>query len=185
MQQYHYEAMYIIDPNQPEETIQAIIAKYAEVITRSGGVIEDTDRWDPRRLAYEIDGRREGIYIVLNFTGTAAVRNELDRIFRISDDILRHMVVRPDKRADRTPSKTRAYENERREREMAARQASMPQHAEPMPPQVITDLPGQPGDASLDTPISSASFEDDENTDVPNVVDAEEGASETEENAEA
>ena len=68
--------------------------------------------------------RREGQHVLVNFRSEPAVKDELDRIFRISDDILRYMIIKQDKRADRFPSRTRATEYERREREQAARSAA-------------------------------------------------------------
>lgn len=135
-----YEAIYIVDASLAEDQVKAIIDKYAGVLTKSNGSVEDTDIWDPRKLAYEIKGHREGRYIVVNFLSDAACKNELDRIFRISDDVIRHMIVKQDPKADRYPSKTRAAEQERKEREAAARAA-----AAPLAPQPVTDL-GAPSD---------------------------------------
>lgn len=142
-----YEAIYIVDATLAEDQVKTIVEKYAGVITKANGSVEDTDIWDPRKLAYEIKGHREGRYIVVNFLGDAACKNELDRIFRISDDVIRHMIVKQDPKADRFPSKTRAAEQERREREAAARAA-----AAPMAPQPVTDL----GSPSTDEDEDSA-----------------------------
>lgn len=134
-----YEAIFIVDTNLAEEQFKAIVDKYTGVITRTGGVVDDVDRWEPRRLAYEIKGRREGQHIVVNFHSEPASRDELDRIFRISDDNLRHLIVKQDKAADRFPSRVRAAEYERRERDMAARAAAAPPPPAPAP-QPVTDL---------------------------------------------
>lgn len=128
-----YEAIYIVDTAHPDEQVRAIIDKYSGVVTRGGGVIDDVDRWEPRRLAYEVKGRREGVYVVMNFRSEPAARDELDRIFRISDDVLRHLVVKQDPNADRFPSRTRAAEYDRREREAAARAAANPPPPAPVP----------------------------------------------------
>lgn len=131
-----YEAVYIIDVAAPEDQVKAIIEKYSAIVTKNGGVVDDIDIWDPRKLAYEIKGHREGRYVVFNFSSEPAAKNELDRIFGISDDIIRHMIVKQDPKADRSPSKTRAVEQERREREAAAR-VVVPAS---IPPQPVTDL---------------------------------------------
>jgi small subunit ribosomal protein S6 len=138
-----YEATFIVDTTLAEEQVTGVVDKYTGVITRSGGRIEDIDRMEPRRLAYEIKGRREGLYVVVNFTSEPAAKDELDRIFRISDDTLRFMIVKQDKRADRFPSRTRAAEYERREREQAARAAAYPPAA-PAGVQPVTDLSAAP-----------------------------------------
>ena len=142
-----YEAIYILDTSLAEDQIKAVLEKYSGVITKGGGSVEDTDIWDPRKLAYEIKGHREGRYVIVNFLSDAAAKNELDRIFRISDDVIRHMIVKQDPKADRYPSKTRAAEQERREREAAARAA-----AAPLAPQPVTDLGAPAADAEVEIP---------------------------------
>lgn len=130
-----YEAVYIVDATLAEDQVKTTVDKYAAVIAKANGSVEDTDIWDPRKLAYEIKGYREGRYIIVNFLGDGACKNELDRIFRISDDVIRHLIVKQDPKADRFPSKTRAAEQERRERDAAARAAAVS-----LAPQPVTDL---------------------------------------------
>ena len=140
-----YETVFILDTANTEEQITATIDKYSGVITRGNGVVDDVDRLEPRRLAYEIKNRREGLYVVLNFTSEPAAKDELDRIFRISDDVLRYIIVKQDKKADRFPSRTRAAESERREREYAARAAANPPApAAPSEQPTVTDLGPNP-----------------------------------------
>jgi small subunit ribosomal protein S6 len=90
--------MYIVDSELTEEQYTPIIEKYKKVVADAGGVVGETGKWEQgrRKLAYEIDGRREGLYILMNFESDADVPLELDRIFRISDDVFRHMIVRQD-----------------------------------------------------------------------------------------
>lgn len=90
----HYESMYIIDANLTDEQVDSIIAKYSAVIADQGGTVNAVGRWDKRRLAYEIQGRREGLYILMFFEAEPAVAKELDRIYRISDDVFRHLITR-------------------------------------------------------------------------------------------
>jgi small subunit ribosomal protein S6 len=96
----HYEAMFIVDPETDEETLEAIFAKYSKVVTDGGGEVTEVGKWNQgrRQLAYEISQAhktyREGIYVLLQFVSDAKVPAELDRIFRISDDVFRHLVVR-------------------------------------------------------------------------------------------
>lgn len=135
-----YETVFILDTANTEEQINATIEKYSGVIARGNGVVDDVDRLEPRRLAYEIKKRREGLYVVLNFTSEPAAKDELDRIFRISDDVLRYIIVKQDKKADHFPSRTRASETERRDREYAARIAANPPPAAPTEEPTVTDL---------------------------------------------
>lgn len=91
-----YEVVYIIKPNLEDEAIDQVVAKYENVITSNGGEIQKTDRWGKRRLAYEIDDFSEGYYVVVNLTAEPAVVRELERIFKISDDVIRYLIVRQD-----------------------------------------------------------------------------------------
>jgi small subunit ribosomal protein S6 len=107
-----YEAIYVIPPDASEEQLTATIEKYSSLITKNEGKIDDIDRWPIRKLAYEIkayrDGAnrkyRDGIFVVTNFQSEPACKDELDRIFRISDDVIRYIIIRQDPKADRFPS---------------------------------------------------------------------------------
>ena len=89
-----YECLYIIDSTLTDEQVESIVSKYSQVVTDQGGELQAAGKWDKRRLAYEISGRREGIYILMYFNGEPAVSEELDRLFRIADDVFRHIIVR-------------------------------------------------------------------------------------------
>lgn len=92
----NYEAMYILKPELEEEALDAAIARFEEVVKKDGGEIVKTDRWGKRRLAYEVKGYNEGIYILMNFAAPNSTSQELDRIFKIQDDVLRHLVIKKD-----------------------------------------------------------------------------------------
>lgn len=91
-----YEVVYIVAPDKTDDQLQAVVEKYSNLITTQGGTIERTDIWERRRLAYEINGYTEGIYVVTHFRALPPVEAELKRVFRISEDTLRSIVVRPD-----------------------------------------------------------------------------------------
>jgi small subunit ribosomal protein S6 len=88
--------MYIIVPDRPDEDVPGIIERYSKVVTDGGGVVLSADPWEGgrRRLAYPIAGRHEGIYILMQFESGPDIPKELERVFGISDDIMRSMVVR-------------------------------------------------------------------------------------------
>lgn len=90
-----YEVIFIIKPAD-EESINATIAKYETLITANGGNVEKIDRWGKRRLAYEVKDHAEGFYALIYFTAEPKAVFELERVMKISDDILRHMVVKED-----------------------------------------------------------------------------------------
>jgi len=92
----HYETMYIVDADTPDENVEAIIEKYKKVVTDGGGEVSEAGRWEKgrRKLAYAISKKREGFYVLMQFTSGNEVPKELDRIFRIGDDTLRHLILR-------------------------------------------------------------------------------------------
>ena len=88
-----YEVMYIVKPVE-DEACEAVVAKFEKLITANGGNVEKTDRWGKRRLAYEIQDLNEGIYVLVTFQADAAAVKELDRVMKITDEVLRHMIIR-------------------------------------------------------------------------------------------
>lgn len=93
-----YEAIYIIKPDATDEQINTTIQRYKGIVENAGGEVEKTGVWERRKLAYEIRGYTEGIYVLLNFIGEASVEAELRRIFQISsgEDQIRYMIVKPE-----------------------------------------------------------------------------------------
>lgn len=94
----HYEAMYIVDPDVPDEEIDNVLEKYKKVVTDAGGNVTEAARWERGRrpLAYEIRKKREGIYLIMQFETATDAPQELDRIFRINDEVMRHIIQRTD-----------------------------------------------------------------------------------------
>jgi small subunit ribosomal protein S6 len=93
-----YEVLYIVRPDLTEEQVAPIMEKFKTVVEGQGGEVEGVNRWDKRRLAYEIKGQVEGIYILMNFKSEAKAEAELDRMLKISDDVLRHIIIRLDEK---------------------------------------------------------------------------------------
>ena len=88
-----YEVMYIVKPVE-DEACEAVVAKFEKLITANGGNVEKTDRWGKKRLAYEIDDIAEGLYVLVTFSAEPKTVKELDRVMKITDEILRHMIIR-------------------------------------------------------------------------------------------
>lgn len=90
----HYELMVIYSPNLDEEALGAAKEKLQKVVTDNGGVLGEIKDIGKRRLAYEINDLREGVYQVVNFEAeNADIVNELDRVIKIDDRYVRHLVV--------------------------------------------------------------------------------------------
>ena len=93
----NYEVMFIIDPTLEEakkeatiETVQAIIA--------ADGEVEKVDVWGMRKLAYPIEKKNEGYYVVVEFKANPTLPYELNRKMKISDAIIRHMIINKDEK---------------------------------------------------------------------------------------
>lgn len=89
-----YEAMYIVTPEMEDEAIKGVIEKFSGIITANGGEIEKTDEWGRKKLAYPIDYKTEGYYVLVNFAAAPELPRELERNFRNDESILRYMIVR-------------------------------------------------------------------------------------------
>ena len=91
-----YEALYIVKPDMEDEARTALISRFAEIIATNGGEIENTDEWGKKRLAYPINYINEGYYVLVNFKAPATLPLELERNFKINENIMRFMVIRKD-----------------------------------------------------------------------------------------
>jgi len=91
-----YELVYILQPKLDDDGIQAVMDRINEVITNGGGEISATERWGMRKLAYPIKRHFEGYYILQRLTMPPAVTQPLERSIRLSEDIIRHLLVRTD-----------------------------------------------------------------------------------------
>jgi small subunit ribosomal protein S6 len=98
-----YEVMVIFDAGADPSAIQGIVDRALETIRSSGGNPGTVDRWGRRPFAYEVKHRREGYYVLIEFSGVTQSVNELDRLFTLADEVVRHKVIRlPEKAAGRT-----------------------------------------------------------------------------------
>ena len=91
-----YEVLYVITPELEEEAMRGTIEKFSGIITANGGEIEKIDEWGKRHLAYPIDYKNEGYYVLVNFLAMPEFPRELERNFKIDENIIRFMVVRRD-----------------------------------------------------------------------------------------
>ena len=88
----NYEAVYILNPELNEEQIAALIERFKGVV-EANGTVSEIDEWGKRRLAYPINDLMEGYYVLMTFTAAPALPRELDRIFRITDGVMRSMII--------------------------------------------------------------------------------------------
>lgn len=89
-----YEIMYIIRPNIEDEAKKALVERFNSVLSDNGAELTEVKEWGKRRLAYEINDFRDGYYMLLQVNAEAAAVQEFDRLAKISEDIIRHIVVK-------------------------------------------------------------------------------------------
>ena len=87
-----YEILYIIDPAQGEEGIAALVEKFKGIV-ENHGTLTSVDEWGKRHLAYPINDLTEGYYVLMTFNAKPEFPRELDRILRITDGVLRSIIV--------------------------------------------------------------------------------------------
>ena len=87
-----YEVLYIIDPTLGEEGTAALVEKFKAMV-EAEGTLASVDEWGKRKLAYEINGLTDGDYTLIDFHAEPSNIAELDRVLRISDAVVRHMIV--------------------------------------------------------------------------------------------
>ena len=88
----NYEVVYILDPAMGEEAIAAMIEKFKTLVETQGTVTE-VDEWGKRRLAYPINDLNEGYYVLVTFTAEPSLPAELDRVLKITEGVMRSMII--------------------------------------------------------------------------------------------
>lgn len=88
----NYEVLYIINPNLGEEETAALVAKF-KTLAESRGTVTEVDEWGKRKLAYLINDKDEGYYVLMTFTSGPEFPAELDRLMRINTGIMRSIIV--------------------------------------------------------------------------------------------
>lgn len=88
-----YEMLYIIDNGVEDENKEAIIAKFENLVKDNGGTVEAIDKWGTKKLAYAIDYKTEGYYVLMTFESETSFVKELDRVAGITESVLRRLIT--------------------------------------------------------------------------------------------
>lgn len=91
-----YELVYVVSPEASDEQVTDLHNQVAAIVGRMGGQIDKTDNWGRRKLAYEIGRHKEGTYVLEVINGTGELMKEIDRRLKVTDLVIRHLVVRVD-----------------------------------------------------------------------------------------
>ena len=89
-----YESMYILKPNLDEETKASLIERFKSLVEENGGKVEKVDEMGQRKLAYEINYISEGYYVLMIFESPGEFPQELERIYKITENVIRFNVIR-------------------------------------------------------------------------------------------
>jgi len=116
-QERQYELVYIAGPDSSEEQLADLHTQVEQIAARFNGRVEKTENWGKRKLAYEIGRHREGVYVLEHLYGTGEMTKELDRRLKVSDVVIRHLIVRVDEDlavAERATTERKADQARRR-----------------------------------------------------------------------
>ena len=105
-----YEELFIIRPDAADEEIDAYIEQLKQVVATGGGTVDKADKWGKRKLAYRVNKREEGFYVLLQFSSGPDVVKELERRLRVSDLVIKYLTVRIDEKMKRVDKRRKARE---------------------------------------------------------------------------
>ena len=115
-----YELVYVMRPEASEAEVAEMQSQVEAIIQRLGGTLDKTDLWGRRKLAYDIGKHKEGFYVLHAITGSGELMKEIDRRFRVTEGLLRHLIVRVDE-SDRKAERAKTIRTEDSRRRRVAR----------------------------------------------------------------
>jgi small subunit ribosomal protein S6 len=137
-----YEELFIVRPDATDEEVDPLVEQIRQVIAGNGGTVDKVDKWGVRKLAYRVQKRSEGQYILVQFSSTAETVRELERRLRVSDLVLKFLTVRVDEKLKKVEKRRKAREK----RAHRKPQAPVAAPAQPTAEQVMASapMPGEP-----------------------------------------
>ena len=122
-----YEELFILKPDAPEEEIDPLIEQLTNIISSQGGNVDKSEKWGVRKLAYRVQKRNEGFYVLLQFKANPETVKELERRLRVSDIVMKFLTVRIDE-------KMKKIEKRKKQRDKRAARRPAPPVAAPSAP---------------------------------------------------
>ena len=146
-----YEVMYVIDPTLEDSVRNELISYFSGIVEKNAGMIDRIDEWGKRRLAYAINYKTEGYYVLMYIQGPSELPRELERNFKINDKVLRYLVIRYEGELPAKREPLKPY---------LAREAAPAQAAEEKPAEVAAEAVEAPAQAEApvdeEAPVSEA-----------------------------
>lgn len=153
-----YESVIISDPDLQDQARTDLLDKVRNIIARENGILLDVDDWGSKKLAYEINKKLRGHYFCLTYGGTGDLVKELERILKLSDDVIKYMTVLLS-----TDETEESLAKEAQDAEAARVQASAPKDAEETADSGTDDKADDPDTDSTDSEESGETVTDDQN----------------------
>lgn len=133
-----YEELFIVRPDASEEEIDAYVEQIKQIITGAKGTVDKVDKWGVRKLAYRVNKRTEGYYVLILFTSNPEVVREIERRMRVTDIVMKFITVRVDEKLKRLDKRKKQREKR------AKRKPAVPVAAGPGAPAPGAPAPGMP-----------------------------------------
>jgi small subunit ribosomal protein S6 len=139
-----YEELFILDPKTPDEEVDAVVGQIEDVVKGAGGTIDKVDRWGVRKLAYRVQKREEGLYILVQFSSGAKAVHEIERRLRVHESVLKYITVRIDEKLKWLEKRKKIREKRAARKPQAAAPAAPSAPAEPPAARPGAPAPGSP-----------------------------------------
>jgi small subunit ribosomal protein S6 len=121
-----YEELFVLRPDVTEDEVNALLDQLRPVITTGGGTIEKEEKWGVRRLAYRVEKKTEGFYILLQFNAPPQTVRELERRLRVQDSVMKFITVRIDEKLKKIEKRKKQREKRAARKPVAAAAAAAP-----------------------------------------------------------
>jgi small subunit ribosomal protein S6 len=145
-----YEELFIVKPDVAETEVDPLVEQLTQVITKSGGTVDKTDKWGIRKLAYRVMKYHEGYYTLIQFSSGPETVKEVERRLRVSDAVMKFITVRIDEKMKKIAKRKKAREKR------AARRPAPAVHAPAAPGEGAAPMPGAPAPAMPAAPVPAA-----------------------------
>jgi small subunit ribosomal protein S6 len=143
-----YEELFILRPDITEEEINPVVEQIRTTVTNGGGSVDKEDRWGVRKLAYRVQKRNDGYYVLVQFTSDPQTVKEVERRLRVNDAVLKFLTVRIDE-------KVKWLEKRRKDREKRAARKPAPSVAAPAPPETVVPATPAPAPPMPGAPVTT------------------------------
>jgi len=138
-----YEELFIVRPDATDEEIDPLVEQLRGIVTSNSGAVDKVDKWGVRKLAYRVQKRNEGYYVLLQFTAGPDAVKEVERRLRVSDMVMKYLTVRIDEKLKRIEKRRKEREKRAARKPQIATPAPAPAAAVPAVP-AVPALPAEP-----------------------------------------